>query len=165
MQGSVLHAPLPMRPCLVASLLCLSTLGATGLSAQTAEVTSKDTPFVFKSTSNLRFHTGEAGFFCFEVYEPLLAAVPAAKPDAPLPVVGVQIRILDRATGQPRFDTGVKIIGGFMRAGNPVVPIVSPLPSASLPAGAWKLEGRVMRETGDPVVRTADFDVTGASLP
>jgi len=101
------------------------------------------------------FHTGERGFFYLEAYEPLLTA---AKAGSPLPVVGLRIRVLD-ATGQQKQDSGIKTIDGFMRAGNPVVPIVSALPTTTLPAGKYKLEVTVMRQTGDPIVRTADFDV------
>jgi len=118
-------------------------------------------PLVAKGTEVVpagtdRFQQGERGFLYFEAYEPLLAA---AKPGASLPLVGVRIRVLDRATGQQKEDTGVKTAGSFMRAGNPMIPILSALPIATLPAGAYRLEVSVMRETGEPVVRTADFDV------
>jgi hypothetical protein len=106
-------------------------------------------------TGSSQFHTGERGFFYLEAYEPLLKDAKAGA----LPVVGLRIRVLDRATSQPKQDSGIKTIEGFMRPGNPVVPIVSPLPTATLPAGAYRLEVTVMRQTGDPVVRTADFDV------
>jgi VWFA-related protein len=107
-------------------------------------------------TGSSQFHTGERGFFYIEAYEPLLTD---AKAGAALPVVGLRIRVLDRASNQPKQDSGVKTVEGFMRAGNPVIPIVSALPTATLPAGAYKLEVTVMRQTGDPIVRTADFDV------
>ncbi len=103
-----------------------------------------------------QFHAGEPGYFYFEAYEPLLMDV---KPGAALPLVGVRTRVLDRASGAQVEDGGVKSAGSFMRAGNPVVPVVSPLPLTSLKAGAYRLEVTVMRQFGDPVVRTADFDV------
>jgi hypothetical protein len=49
-------------------------------------------------------------------------------------------------------------VGSFMHAGNPVVPIISPLPT-ELSAGAYKLEVTVMRQNGAPVVRTVDFGI------
>ena len=104
-------------------------------------------------TGDSLFHAGEPGFVYFEVYEPLLAASPVATP------IGVRMRVLDRATGQQKVDTGVKTVGSFERPGNSTVPIVSPLPTTGLPGGAYKLEVTVMRETGAPVVRTTDFDV------
>jgi hypothetical protein len=106
---------------------------------------------------NTRFQKGEPGFVYFEAYEPLLNGTAAG--NAPLPLVGVRVRVLDRATGQQKIDAGVKSAGSFMRQGNPVIPILSPLPTANLPAGTYKLEVSVMRQTGDPVVRTADFSI------
>ncbi len=118
-------------------------------------------PLVSKGTevvptgTNL-FRVGEHGVFYFEAYEPLLTGT---KPDATLPPVGVRVRVLDRASGQQKEDTGVKIAGSYMRPGNPIVPIVASIPGSALPAGAYKLEVTVMRPTGEPVVRTADFDI------
>jgi VWFA-related protein len=124
--------------------------GMRPLVAKTTEVVPTGTP---------QFHSGERGFIYFEAYEPQLAALANAKPDAPLPLVGARIRVLDRATGQQKDDTGVKTIGSFMRPGNPVVPVISVLPTATLPPGAYKLEVSVMHQSGDLVVRTMDFDV------
>lgn len=119
-------------------------------------------PLVAKNTEVVpsgvtRFETGQPGYFYFEAYEPLLAA--ATQTSAPLPLIGVRIRVLDRSTGRQKSDTGVHAAGSFERRGNPVVPVVSSLPIQGLPPGAYKLEISVMRQTGDPVVRTADFDV------
>ena len=107
-------------------------------------------------TGTARFHAGEPGYFYFEAYEPLLAA---AKPDAPLPLVGVRVRVLDQATGEPKQDTGAKSVLNYERPGNPTIPIISALPMTNLPPGAYKLEVSVLRETGAPVVRTTDFDI------
>ncbi len=110
-------------------------------------------------TGNNHFRTGERGFFYTEIYEPLLAAATDTNPDAKLPLVGMRIRVLDRATQAAKDDTGVKAATSFMRPGNPVAPMIMPLPTATLPAGQYTLEVTAMRETGAPVVRTADFDV------
>lgn len=103
-----------------------------------------------------QFHAGEPGYFYFEAYEPLLSA---AKAGAPLPVVGVRVRVLDRGTGGQKQDTGFRSAGIYEQAGNPVIAIVSPLTTAGLPAGSYRLEVSVVRETGAPVVRTADFEI------
>jgi len=103
-----------------------------------------------------QFHAGAPGFFYFEAYEPLLADV---KPGTAPPLLGVRTRVLSRASGTQVEDSGVKSVGSFMRAGNPVIPVVAPLPLTSLKAGAYRLEVTVMRQFGAPVVRTADFDV------
>jgi VWFA-related protein len=107
-------------------------------------------------TGASQFHAGEPAYFYFEAYEPLLATT---KPDAPAPLIGIRIRVLDRATGQQKSDTGAKSAASYERAGNSTIPVISTLPIANLPAGAYKLEVSVMRETGDPVIRTADFDI------
>jgi len=103
-----------------------------------------------------QFHAGEPAYFYFEAYEPLLAT---AKPDAPLPLIGIRIRVLDRATGQQKSDTGAKAAGALERAGNATIPVISSLSTANVPAGAYKLEVSVMRESGDPVISTTDFDI------
>ncbi len=107
-------------------------------------------------TGTAHFHSGEPAYVYFEAYEPLLMS---ATPDSPLPGVGIRIRVLDRATGAPKQDTGVKMAGIYERPGNLTIPIISQLPIASLPPGAYRLEVGVSRDTGDPVVRTIDFDI------
>lgn len=104
-----------------------------------------------------RFHVGEAGSVYFEIYEPLLEKAAAVTP------IGVRMRVLDSATGLQNVDTGVKTVGSFERPGNAVVPVVSQVPVANLPAGSYRLEVSVMRETGDPVVRTVDFSIYSAA--
>ena len=107
-------------------------------------------------TGDSRFHAGETAYYYFEACEPLLTAV---KPDAPLPLIGIRVRVLDRATGQRKSDTGARAASNFERAGNATVPVISTLPIANLPPGAYKLEVSVMREAGDPVTSTVDFDI------
>jgi len=118
-------------------------------------------PLVAKGTEVVptgtdKFQAGEHPVLYFEAYEPLLAG---AKPDAPVPPVGVRVRVFDRATGAQKEDAGIKSIGSFERPGNAAIPIVAPIPMSNLPAGAYRLEVSVMRPTGDPIVRTADFDI------
>jgi hypothetical protein len=107
-------------------------------------------------TGASQFHAGAPAYFYFEAYEPLLAT---AKHDSPPPLIGIRIRVLDRATGQQKSDTGAKSVATYERTGNLTVPMISPLPTANLPAGAYKLEVSVMRESGNPVTRTVDFDI------
>jgi hypothetical protein len=107
-------------------------------------------------SGGVQFHAGEPGYFYFEAYEPLLAA---AKAGAPLPVVGVRVRVLDRGTGAQKQDTGFRSAAIYERAGNAVIAIVSPLTTAGLPVGTYRLEVSVVRETGAPVVRSADFEI------
>ena len=77
-------------------------------------------------TGASQFHAGDPAYFYFEAYEPLLAtAKPDAPPDLHLPLIGIRIRVLDRATGQQKSDTGARSAGTFERAGNATVPVIS----------------------------------------
>jgi hypothetical protein len=100
------------------------------------------------------FHPGGTAIVYFEAYEPLLVS---AKPDA-LPQVGVRIRLLD-PNGNQKADTGVQVLTHFMRAGNPVIPIVTPVPIAGLAPGKYTLELAALRPGGQPVIRTAAFEL------
>jgi hypothetical protein len=112
---------------------------------------SKGTEIVPAGTAE--FHATDKGFFYFEVYEPGVTATGA-------PLVTVRVRILDRATGQQKDDSGTLSASNYIRPGNPVIPIALALPVNNLPAGAYKVEVSVSHATAnEPVVRTADFDV------
>jgi len=104
-----------------------------------------------------QFHAGQNGLFYFEVYEPRLAQTTAGETTRP---PAMRIRILDRATGQEKHDSGPMDAGAWMRAGNPVIPIALTLPVSDLPAGSYTLEVHVTHDNGeDAVARSADFDV------
>jgi len=100
------------------------------------------------------FQKGGTAIVYFEVYEPLLTS---SKWDS-LPQVGVRLRVLDR-TGNQKVDTGVEVITHFMRAGNPVIPVVTPVPIEDLPPGKYTLELAALRPGGQPVIRTAGFQL------
>lgn len=100
------------------------------------------------------FHPGGTAIVYFEAYEPLLVS---AKPDA-LPQVGVRIRVLDR-NGKEKANTGVQVLAHFMHPGNPIIPIVTPVPIAGLTSGKYTLELAALRPGGQPLIRTADFEI------
>jgi len=104
-----------------------------------------------------RFQQSDKGLFYFEVYEPGLAQpAQTAKP----PIANMRVLVLDRATGRQIDDSGTMSAAGWMRPGNPAIPIGLGLPVATLSAGAYTLEVRVTRgNEQEAVVRTADFDV------
>jgi len=87
-----------------------------------------------------------------EIYEPLLVG---ANP----PKVGVQLRVMDRKSGEPKMDSGVIEVASFIRAGNPVIPVGLKLPVASLLAGSYRVELTASDSAGKSVVRSADFEV------
>jgi VWFA-related protein len=141
------------------------TLGASGLALSRqikpaadlagdldASLLEGDRPLVAKNREVVpagaaEFAAGEPAFLYFEAYEPLLAS-------SKTPVlVGVRLHVFDAASHRQKYDGGVKTIGSFERPGNPVIPVLTSLPN--LPAGNYQVEVTVMRQTGEPVVRTA----------
>ncbi len=100
------------------------------------------------------FQPGGTAVVYFEAYEPLLAS---AKWDAP-PQVGIRVRVLD-AGGNQKSDTGVQSVARFMRAGNPVIPVATAIPISGLAPGNYTLELTALRPGGQPIIRTAAFEL------
>jgi hypothetical protein len=104
------------------------------------------------SGSNRFKKTDVVGLYT-EIYAPLLAS--AKEP----PAVGLQMRIVERSTGQQKSDSG------FMRvptpqAGNPVVPVGLRVPVDTLDSGSYRLEIKAIDEKGNASpVRSADVEV------
>jgi VWFA-related protein len=90
------------------------------------------------------FHAGANATLYFEIYAPHDAAVLAPR-----------MRIVDRANGEQKTDSGPMDIHDFVHAGDRVIPVVLTLPVSKLTAGSYTLEVRI----GDNVLRTADFEV------
>jgi VWFA-related protein len=100
-----------------------------------------------------RFPRGGSCFAFLEIYEPLLAGKTPPK-------LSLQIRVLDRQTGEQKVDSGVFAVDSLIRAGEPVVPVSLTVPIASLSPGSYRLEVRVTHSSGsDSVTRSADFEV------
>jgi hypothetical protein len=88
-----------------------------------------------------------------EVYDPLLASAKA-------PDIGVQLRIVDAKTGQPKTDTGFMKWANTIKPGNPVVPIGLKVPFEDLGTGSYRLEIKAIDSAGNATqVRAADFEV------
>jgi hypothetical protein len=86
-----------------------------------------------------QFLKAEPAFFYFEVYDPNPASLSA------------QVRILDRATGASKWDSGLLKLSVPQQGGN--------LPINSLAAGAYQLEVTATGSSGTQVKRTADFEI------
>jgi hypothetical protein len=106
--------------------------------------------FQFTPTGAYRFKTTDTPTMYLEIYEPLLVG------ETP-PKVGVQLRLVDRKTGEQKLDSGIVDVANFIRAGNPVVAVGLKLPIASLAAGAYRVELTAMDSAGKSMVRSADF--------
>ena len=106
---------------------------------------------IVPSGSN-RFRGTDLKLVYLEIYDPSLAGPNTAQPT-------LRIRLLDPKTGNLIQDLGSFRPSGFVRPGNPVVPVAFNLPD-SLAPGAYRLEVTASRANGtDSVVRTADFEI------
>jgi VWFA-related protein len=90
-------------------------------------------------TGSNQFMKSEQAFFYFEVYGSNPASVTA------------QVRILDHATGAPKWDTGVQKLSVPQQGGG--------LPINSLAPGSYQLEVTAADSSGYQVRRTTDFEV------
>jgi hypothetical protein len=100
-----------------------------------------------------RFKKTDPAIVYTEIYEPLLLG------EHP-PVVGVQMRVLDRKTGEAKQDSGLMNVAPLIRAGNAVIPIGLKLPINSLAAGGYRVEVKAVDSIGNSsVARLADFDI------
>jgi hypothetical protein len=106
----------------------------------------------FTPTGANRFKTTDPAAMYLEIYEPLLVG------ENP-PKVGVELRLLDRKTGEQKVDSGIVEVASFIRAGNPVIAVGLKLPVATLTAGSYRAELTASDSAGKSVVRSADFEV------
>ena len=104
-------------------------------------------------TGNARFQKTERALFYAEIYEPSLAGQAPAQ-------VSMRFRVLDRASGSVKNDSGVASVAGYVKPGNPVIGVASTVPTAQLTPGAYRLEITASHTSGpDTVVRSVDFDI------
>jgi VWFA-related protein len=100
-----------------------------------------------------RFKKTDPAIIYAEIYEPLLLT------EHP-PVVGIQLRVLDRKTGEAKQDSGVMNVAPLIRAGNSVIPVGLKLPINSLASGGYRAEVKAIDSAGNTsVARVADFDL------
>ena len=102
-----------------------------------------------------QFAKGEPALFYFEVYEPLLLN---SDPQSP-PGVAIQMRVLDRQTGEAKQDTGLMRLDLPAEPGNPVIRVAERMPVTNLASGAYTLELTAADTAGGSVKRTAEFEM------
>jgi VWFA-related protein len=128
---------------------------ATGLDAALME---DHTPLITRGmqivpAANYRFKKSDTAGMYAEIYEPLLTS------SSP-PQVGVQMKVLDRKTGQAKFDTGMFTAASFIQKGNPVIPVGLKLPVNTLDPGSYRVELVALDSAGNhSTKRTADFEL------
>jgi VWFA-related protein len=103
--------------------------------------------------SNTFSKAGPAAVYV-EIYDPLLLA------EKDTPKVGLQMRIVDRKTGDQKLDTGFISMAPHIRPGNSVVPCGLKVPVDTLAPGMYRAELKAVDTAGNAsVVRAADFVV------
>jgi VWFA-related protein len=102
-----------------------------------------------------KFSKTEPLLFYTEVYEPLLL-----NPDPKnKPLIGLQIRILDRKTKEQKFSTGLMRIDMTGVSDNPTIPLAEKIPVDTIAAGQYVVEVEARDNAGKLATRTADFDL------
>ena len=94
-----------------------------------------------------QFAKSDTGFFYLEVYDPDPASV------------NIRVRVLDRKTGEPKWDSGVTKLPLSSTNGKPSIPAGATLRLSSLAAGVYQLEISASDAAGKQAKRTADFEV------
>lgn len=102
-----------------------------------------------------KFSKTEQVLFYAEVYEPLLL-----NPDPKnKPVIGLQIRVLDRKTKDQKFSTGLMRLDMSDVSDNPTIPLAEKIPLDTIGPGQYTVEVQARDSTGKSAMRTADFDL------
>jgi hypothetical protein len=112
----------------------------------------------FVPASSNKFVASAPVYFYTEIYDAALGA--GNQPAPSQSSLMVQYRILDGRTGEPRVETGMAGIGGYLRPGDSVVPFATRLAIDKLPIGSYRLEVRAqVPATQETVTRTVDFEL------
>lgn len=88
-----------------------------------------------------------------EAYDPLLAG-----PNPPK--IGLEIKVVDRKTGETKVDAAVKDASGSVTAGSPVVPMGLRIPTDRLPPGSYRIDMIAYDSAGNRTkASSANFDL------
>lgn len=104
--------------------------------------------------SNTFGKTGPVAVY-LEVYEPLLQQQQSADFK-----VGVDMRLIDKKTGQPKIDSGFVTLAGYIKPGNPLIPVALRLPLEKLDPGSYLAEFQAKDTAGNvSILRSTDLEV------
>jgi VWFA-related protein len=101
------------------------------------------------------FKKGEPAVFYAEIYEPLLTTPDPKNPAA----VAIDMRVLDRKTGEQKSDTGLLRIDLAQQGTNPVIPLGEKMPVDALAPGSYTLELSALDTANHEFKRTVDFEL------
>jgi hypothetical protein len=130
-------------------------------------VQTRNGPLELVPAGTNRFAKTDRAAAYLEIYEPLMASVSAPQPKeegaAPAvpqgPQIALQLRVIDRKSGDTKGDSGLVDVTNSARPGNAVVPIALDLHLDKLSAGTYRAELRAVDNTGRAVTRVVDFEV------
>jgi len=128
---------------------------ATGLDAALME---DHTPLITRGmeivpAASYNFKKTDTAVIYAEIYAPLLASVNP-------PQVEMEMKVINRKTGQAMFQSGMIGAASFMQKGNPVVPVGLKLPVNMLDPGSYRVQLEALDSLGNKSSpRTADFEV------
>jgi len=108
--------------------------------------------YQFTPAAAYRFKTTDHAALYAEIYEPHVT-------DKTVPVVGVQMRILDRKTKESKQDSGLFSVNKEIRAGSPMIPVGLKIPLDQLRPGSYTAEVKSVDSLSNTKTRTVDFDV------
>lgn len=90
-----------------------------------------------------------------EVYEPMLQKQPGENFR-----IGVDMRLVDKKTGQPKIDSGFVTLEPYIKPGNPMIPVALRLPLEKLDPGSYRAEFQAKDTAGNvSMLRSTDFEV------
>lgn len=102
-----------------------------------------------------KFVKGGPSIFYAEIYEPQMLN-PELKDK---PAVAIQMRVLDRKTGEQKYTTGLMRLEIPDQKGNPVISVAERIPLENVPPGQYTLEVQSVDISDHPVKRVTDFDL------
>ena len=106
-------------------------------------------------TGSAQFEKGEPALFYVEFYEPHLPSQDAEHPLA----VGIQLRVLDRVTGEAKADTGMMRLNLPKDQTSPVIRLAERMPVDKIGPGSYVLELTAQDSAEEFARRTASFDM------
>jgi VWFA-related protein len=101
----------------------------------------------FVPSGSSQFSQSEMGFFYLEVYDPNPASV------------RLQVRVLDRKTGEPKWDAEIAQLSPSSIGGRSSAPAGGSLRLGALATGVYRLEITASDSAGNQAKRTVDFEV------
>jgi VWFA-related protein len=111
--------------------------------------------FQIVPTGDRAFKKTDPASMYFEVYEPLIATPDPQKATE----VAMQLRILDRKTGEMKQDTGLLAMDLPATGGSPVLSAGIRVPIDALPAGPYTLEIKAQDSAGRSATRSTEIDI------